>query len=132
MNKHESIELIAKCIQLRDTSFDLSREQLDLLIKDIAGYNVVSARQIARLSLGAISPSSVTRVVKKRTKTGGKLNPESLEAIREIIFEFDLGRVDWQKVLGVISSGTSPEIIVRFSGISRSTLYRKIRHGLIL
>jgi hypothetical protein len=132
MNKHESIELIAKCMRLRDKSFEMARDELIVLIKDIASYNVISARQIARLSQGAISASSVTRIVKKRTKTGGKLNPESLEAIREIIFEFDLGRVDWQKVLGVISSGTSVEVFVRLSGISRSTLYRKIRHGLVL
>lgn len=129
MNKHESIELIAKCIHLRDNAIGMQRDELIDLVKEIASYNLVSARQIAVIAGGAISSSTVVRVTKKRSKVGGKINPETLETIREVIFECDLGHTNWKKIIDIIALGTSIEVLVRLSGVSRSTLYRKLRNG---
>ncbi len=132
MNKHESVELIAKCIHLRDNAMGMHRDELHEAVREIARYNVISCRQIALLTNGAISASSCIRLTKKRSKVGGKLNPVHLEQIREVVFEVDLGRIDWSKILKIISTGTSVEVFVKLSGISRSTLYRKIRNEPLL
>lgn len=125
MNDQERLQLIALAIQLRDTSEQLSDEAFKSLLFEISKHQSLSHRQIAMLSNNRVSHSTISRYMKKSSRTGGKLNQAHLEKLRDLIFQRSLGEVDWHRVSTMLREGTSADVIARLTGVPKSTIYRK-------
>lgn len=126
MNKHDVVLAIALSIRLRDDSETAERDSLLPLVKQISDFGVFSNRQIAKIANNKIHHNIISKITKKSTKTGGAINPKSLEDIRELLFGSETGNVSWDLVEKVIKAGTSMTMISKLTGISKSTMSRKI------
>ena len=125
MRDQERLVAIALAMQLRDSADRLNDDAFRELVFELSKYELLSMRQIAMLSDNRISHSTLSRWIKKSSRNGGKLNKAHLEKLRDLILQRGLGEVDWHRVGTMVKEGTSPDIISRFTGIPRSTIYRK-------
>jgi hypothetical protein len=73
-----------------------------------------------------ISHLAIGKVTNKTSKSGGKLNPATLEMLRDLLFKFNEGRIDWDTVERVALMGTSQSMISRITGISKTQINRRI------
>lgn len=127
MNEQEKLQAISDAIKLRDNWKTLENTEALELIESLAKSGLFSIRQISQIC--ERSSSSVSRLVRRDSRTGGKLNPKHLEMMRGLIFQNDLGQVDWDRVGRIVNGGTSPYVVAKITGIPRSTIHRKVSIG---
>lgn len=132
MIPQERLFIIAKAIELRDTADSMTREVLYETIQSIGKYQLFSFRQIANITHNLVSHSTVARLTEKPQKTGGKLNPKHLEDMRDLIFQNSVGRVDWNTIRKVVSQGTSVDMVVKLTGLPKTTIHRKVADERVL
>lgn len=125
MNTQERLSAIAMAVTLRDNSAEMQQEKLLDGLQKINEFQMFSIRQIAKLS--GKSHSTISRLITKKSRSGGRLNPAHLENMRTLIFQKDLGEVDYHMIKNMIEEGTSADVIEKITGISKSTIYRKYR-----
>lgn len=125
MREQEKLLALAMSIKLRDRSDEMDLEQLKEAVKELGNFQIFSYRQISAIAKNNISHSTIGRLVVKPQRTGGKLNPQDLEKIRDIIFQRSLGVIDWDKVSSVLRNGTSADMLVKLTGIPKTTMHRK-------
>lgn len=121
----ERLYAIALAIQLRDNWRQFNEEQLRGKINELSGTGLFSLRQISQLC--GKSPSTLSRWSGRSSKTGGKFNMEDLEMYRSIIFQKDMGELDWHQVYRVLDRGTSVDFLARITGLPKSSIHRKLK-----
>ena len=126
MNKHDIVIAISKSIQLYKEAEQMDRTEILALAKEISALNVFSNRQIEKMAHNRISHLAIGKVTNKTNKAGGKLNPATLEMLRDLLFKFNEGRIDWDTVERVALMGTSQSMISRLTGISKTQINRRI------
>lgn len=126
MNKHDIVIAISKSIQLYKEAEQMERTEILALAKEISALNVFSNRQIEKMAHNRISHLAIGKVTNKTNKAGGKLNPATLEMLRDLLFKFNEGRIDWDTVETVALMGTSQSMISRLTGISKTQINRRI------
>jgi hypothetical protein len=125
LNKHDVVIAIAKSIQLYKNAETMQKAEILELAKEISALGIFSNRQIEKMAHKKITHLAIGRVTGKTSKSGGKLNPASLEMIRELIFQFNAGSIDWDLVGKVVASGTSQSLVSRLTGISKTQINRR-------
>ena len=125
MNKHDVVMAIAKSIQLYKNAETMEKPEILKLAREISELNIFSNRQIEKMAHNQITHLAIGKVTGKTTKNGGKLNPASLELIRELIFEFSDGKINWEKVGQVVRMGTSQNLVSKLTGISKTQINRR-------
>ncbi len=125
MNKHDVVMAIAKSIQLYKNAETMEKPEILKLAREISELNIFSNRQIEKMAHNRITHLAIGKVTGKTTKNGGKLNPASLELIRELIFEFSDGKINWEKVGQVVRMGTSQNLVSKLTGISKTQINRR-------
>lgn len=123
--KSDNIAAVGLAITLRENAKDMPSDKLVEGMKQLNEHQLFSIRQIANIC--STSSSSANRVLQKTSRTGGRLNPDHLTKLRTLIFQKDLGEIDYHMIRTMIKEGTSADVINKITGISRSTIYRKIR-----
>ena len=126
MNKHDIVIAISKSIQLYKDAEQMERSEILKLAQEISELNVFSNRQIEKMAHNRISHLAIGKVTNKTSKSGGKLNPATLEMLRDLLFKFNEGRIDWDTVETVALMGTSQSMISRLTGISKTQINRRI------
>lgn len=126
MNKHDIVIAVSKSIQLYKEAEQMERTEILALAKEISALNVFSNRQIEKMAHNRISHLAIGKVTNKTSKSGGKLNPATLEMLRDLLFKFNEGRIDWDMVETVALMGTSQSMISRITGISKTQINRRI------
>lgn len=110
-----------------DTVIDLYKWHNHLSVEDIEGLlsqlqdPVFSARMMEKVT--ELPMPVVLNAMDKRTKTGGRLNPETLETIRDLR-DHGFNKAD---VIWVLEKGTSQNLLARLTGISQSKISRAWR-----
>ena len=129
MNAQEMLKIISKSIEFRNSAQSLDKDALYRAVKEVGQYDLWSTRQIVSMCDKKVSHGTVAKLITKKDKRGGKLNPQHLEALREIIFQKSINKVNWGTVSEVLSSGTSVDMLVRVTGLPKTTVYRKASLG---
>lgn len=128
MNDMKRLEAINTAIWIRDNWNKIPENELQKFIEQISEYDVFSNRQIARLFNNRVNHSRVREYTKKTQKTGGSLSPESLEDIREALFSRFKNKIDYEAISRAIQKGTSQNMITRLSGVSQSSISRRLKN----
>lgn len=129
MNDTDRLEAISMAIYLRDNSETIPEDRLPSLIFDLSDYGVFSNRQIANLLNNRFNHSKIKKFTGKSQKTGGRLSPESLEDIREVLFSKNRNQIDYEAVSRAVKAGTSQSMITKLSGVSQSSISRRLTSG---
>lgn len=124
-NAQERLYAIALAIQLRDNWRSMSEEDLRGKIQELSKINLFSLRQISQLC--GKSPSTLSRWTERTSKTGGKFNADDLEMFRSIIFQKDMGELDWGQIFRILDRGTSIDFLAKITGLPKSSIHRKVK-----
>lgn len=118
---HE-LQAINEAIWVRDNAKQIDRSLLIERLQDLAEYEVFSNRQMQAICGNTISYTTIGNYTRKTSKNGGRLAPESLEDIREILFEKHNGRINYKAIERVLQTGTSQGMISKLTGVAQSTI----------
>lgn len=129
LTPQNALYFISVAIDLRDNHQSMELEEIESSVKRLAESGFMSARQISRICGNRISHPKITKIIGKKTKVGGKVNPVHLEDLRKIIFAKSEENINYTLVKGLVSGGTSQGMISRITGISQSTISRKTSDG---
>lgn len=125
MNGVNRLNAINGAIWLRDNADKISRVELVAQSQRLAEYNVFSKRQIAKIS----KTTYILKHITKGSKLGGKVNPDSLENIRDLLFlKHANSKISPQKITEVLELGTSQGMLSKLTGISQSTISRSTKN----
>lgn len=130
MNRDEALNIAAalnEAIWLRDHIDIVDREELNDAIKSLAKYGIFSSRQISAITNGRLSPSTVSLTVDKSDKTGGNLNPGTLEILRAILYSRADKNTDVLLIKAALAEGNSQGMIAKLTGVSQSMISKIAR-----
>lgn len=130
MNQHNVIMALATAIRLRDAPVASEDVNTDSLIKELAGFDIFSNRQIKKIIGPGFSERRLKQISPKHSKTGGSVNPNHLEMIRVLVFQSSTGVPNWDLVREIVQGGTSQTFLSKLTGINKSTMNRKIRESI--
>lgn len=120
------LRALNEAIWLRDHAAKLDRAKLFEVIENIGEYGIFSARQLSALTENQISHQTVTKLCGKTEKTGGKLNPKSLDEIKQCFHDRINNKVDYSLISKILGSGTSQGMLGKLTGISQAKISRGI------
>lgn len=116
-----------EAIWLRDHIESLSNEELSDCIVKLSSYEMFSSRQISAITDGRFSPSKVSGLIGKTDKTGGNLNPGTLEILRGILYSRADKRTDKRLIKTALGEGNSQGMIAKLTGVSQSLVSKIAR-----
>jgi hypothetical protein len=126
LRPQNALYFISVAIDLRDNHAVMEIEKLEASVKKLAESGFMSARQISRICGNRMSHPKITKIIDKRTKIGGQINPVHLEDLRKIIFAKSEENVNYKLVKSLVDTGTSQGMMSRITGLPQSTISRKI------
>jgi hypothetical protein len=126
MKSIDRLYAINEAIWIRDNAQAISRPVLIEKLQNLAEYDMYSNRQMAKICGNVIRHNVIAGYVNKTNKTGGRLNPASLEDLREALFSKERGRTDYSIVKKALASGTSQGMVSKLTGINQSVISRRI------
>lgn len=85
-------------------------------------WGLFSNRHIAKFT--GLSPATVNALITKPERTGGRLEPEALEPVIEVLHMRVRGEIDNAKVRTAIEAGVSVNFLAKLAGIPQRTLAR--------
>lgn len=121
------LQALNEAIWIRDNAQKIDKQSLFDAIASIGEHNIYSSRQIASFTNGALDHSSVSKIIKKKNKTGGNLNVHSLEELREVFYSRERKRTNYKLIAKIIQDGTSQGMVEKLTGVKQSTISRKIK-----
>ena len=120
------LRAVNEAIWLRDHASSIDRAKLFEVVEDIGEYNIFSARQLSSFTKNLISHQTAARLCKKTERTGGKLNPNSLEDIKQCFHDRINNTIDYRLISQILADGTSQGMIEKLTGISQTKISRGI------
>ncbi|CAB4148985.1 hypothetical protein UFOVP536_37 [uncultured Caudovirales phage] len=126
MKSIDRLYAINEAIWIRDNAQVISRNVLIEKLQNLAEYDMYSNRQMANICGNVIRHNVIAGYVNKTNKTGGRLNPASLEDLREALFSKERGRIDYASVKNALEAGTSQGMVSKLTGINQSVISRRI------
>jgi hypothetical protein len=133
MNREEELKIAAalnEAIWLRDNAENLDTAGLFKAIKLLGEYKVFSSRQISAIVNGLVAHATISNLIDKKDKTGGKLNPGTLEILRNALYTRATKPTDYKLIEEAISMGTSQGMISKLTGINQSSISRRLKNGI--
>lgn len=132
MDRTEALRVASalnEAIWLRDNIHILSRVDIEDAVKRIGEFDVFSNRQIQAITAGRISRQVVAKITGKSDKSGGSLNPGSLELLRSVLYRRAESESDFDLITQAIELGTSQRMISKLTGVSQSTISKKMKEN---
>lgn len=118
-------EALNFAIWLRDNCDKLDIEELNKQIKLISDYEMFSSRQISAIVNSRVNHGTISKMIGKTNKTGGKLNVGTLEILRNVLYSRANGKTDYSLIGEAIKEGTSQGMISKLTGVSQSSISRR-------
>jgi hypothetical protein len=123
MDRNKALHVAAalnEAIWIRDHTDSIERAQLIEAVTTLGQYAVFSSRQISAITNGKLSPTVVSSLISKTDKTGGNLNPGTLEILRGILYSRADNRTDKRLIKAALGEGNSQGMIAKLTGVSQS------------
>lgn len=121
------LRTINRAIWLRDNAAQLGRDKTLELMVELYEEGGFSSRQLSNLVNGTISHQRIARYLNKQSKSGGRLNPATLEDIKKCFEAHQNGTMDIFAIRSVVRNGTSLSMLSKLSGISKSFISRNVK-----
>lgn len=116
-----------EAIWLRDNAADLPKTELYAAVKALGAYRVFSSRQIVAITNGLVSSGIVSSLINKSDRTGGNLNPGTLDILRTVLYSRADKATDYKIISEAVSNGTSQGMVSKLTGVSQGSISKYIR-----
>ncbi len=120
-------QALNEAIWLRDNVATLDKEELLGHLKELGSLGVFSSRQLSAIVNGAVTHSTVSKIIDKNNKTGGKLNVGTLDILRSILIGRADSATDFRLIADAVGQGTSQGMVSKLTGVNQSTISKKIK-----
>lgn len=130
MDRAREMEVAAalnKAIWLRESVDKFNREQIVNHIKDIATHDVFSSRQLSAIVNGKIHHSTISKMIQKKTRTGGNLNVGTLDILRTVLYSRANESTDYSLIAKAVGMGTSQGMVSKLTGVNQGTISKRLR-----
>lgn len=124
MSTQSAVEL-ALIAWSRDRAAEGAKEQLREDAANLGATGAFSNRNIAHIT--GLDVETVGKITGKRSKTGGRFNPEALPWLWELRVDYQDGFLHLPKAQLVVDMGVSPGMVARLIGMPATTLYAALR-----
>lgn len=126
MDSIKTLEAVNLAIWIRDHSGTATKESLLASILELSSYDLFSNRQLAKICRNRISYPTIRKYTLKNNKSGGRINPNSLEEIRDILYARHNGVNNYNLIKIVLEDGTSQGMISKLTGVPQSSISKNI------
>ena len=120
------LRAINEAIWLRDNAVRIDKPELFKFVEDLGEYGIYSARQVSAIIGSQMSHQTIAKLCQKSDKTGGRLNPASLDDIKQCFHDRVNKTLNYNIIKRVIDSGTSQGMLEKLSGISQAKISKGI------
>ena len=120
-------EALNLAIWLRDNCDSMSRVKLLEEVERLGEYRIFSSRQICAIVNNNLSHSVIAKKIQKGDKTGGALNPGTLDILRNVLYSRAEDKRDIKLIQDAFGMGTSQSMIARLTGIPQSTISKELK-----
>jgi hypothetical protein len=127
VNQQDRHRLLSQAIWLRDNSESVTKTKAFELVRELDEFGAFSVRQINNIIGGKISNTTLCKYLVVKDRTGGRLNPNSLEDILQCLSDKENNCVDYRIVKRILLAGTSQNTLSRLTGINQSLISKKAR-----
>jgi hypothetical protein len=119
-------EGINYAIWVRDNVEDMKDWDIIKSVTELGDYKLFSSRQISAIVKNRISHTTVSSIIGKKDKTGGKLNVATLEILRNVLYSRSNGETNFGLITEALEAGTSQGMISKLTGVSQSSISRRL------
>lgn len=129
MRRNEELRIASamnEAIYLRDNVAELQRSEVEKGVKRLASYGVFSNRQIHAIINGALSIKVVAELTGKSDRSGGSLNPGSLDLLLSVLYSRAAQDEEYELIAQAVELGTSHHMVSKLTGIHRSTISKRL------
>lgn len=123
----EVAQALNSAIWLRDNVDHLSKSDLESAVKSLGECRVFSSRQISAIINGRMTHSTIAQLIGKTDRTGGSLNPGTLDILRNILYGRANNKTDYALIKQALDDGTSQNMVSKLTGVSQGSISRKVR-----
>jgi hypothetical protein len=122
-------QALNEAIWLRDNVTTLDKEELLSYLRHLGSLGVFSSRQLSAIVNGLVPHTTISKIIDKNDKTGGKLNVGTLDILRTILINRADSTTDFRLILEAVGQGTSQGMVSKLTGINQSTISKKVREA---
>ena len=120
-------QALNEAIWLRDNVAELDKEELLSYLRHLGSLGVFSSRQLSAIVNGLVPHTTISKMIDKNDKTGGKLNVGTLDILRTILISRADSTTDFRLILEAVGNGTSQGMVSKLTGVNQSTISKKVR-----
>lgn len=120
-------EALNLAIWLRDNCDNMSKSRLLDEVEKLGEYKLFSSRQICAIINNNLTHSTIAKTIQKGDKTGGALNPGTLDILRNVLYSRAEDKRDIKLIQDAFGMGTSQSMIARLTGIPQSTISKELK-----
>lgn len=124
----EVAQALNSAIWLRDNVDHLSKSDLEEAVKSLGELRVFSSRQLCAIINGRLTHSTISQLIGKTDRTGGSLNPGTLDILRNILYSRANKKTDFNLIKQALDGGTSQNMVSKLTGVSQGVISRKVRN----
>jgi hypothetical protein len=106
---------------------NLDRQQKVDAAVSLGEWGIFSGRHIAQFT--ALDPATVNKLISNPDRNGGRLSPEAIPTIIEIIFMRQRSEIDTKLVRKAVEQGTSVNFLAKLTGTPQRTMARWVDKG---
>jgi len=122
-------QALNEAIWLRDNVASLEKDGIIDAIVRIGKLGVFSSRQLSAITNGALPHTTVSKLITKTDKTGGKLNVGTLDILRTILISRADSSTDFNLIADAVGQGTSQGMVAKLTGVNQGTISKKMRQA---
>ncbi len=122
-------QALNEAIWLRDNVASLEKDGIIDAIIRIGKLGVFSSRQLSAITNGALPHTTVSKLITKTDKTGGKLNVGTLDILRTILISRADSSTDFNLIADAVGQGTSQGMVAKLTGVNQGTISKKMRQA---
>lgn len=122
-------QALNEAIWLRDNVTTLDKEELLSYLRHLGSLGVFSSRQLSAIVNGLVPHTTISKMIDKNDKTGGKLNVGTLDILRTILINRADSTTDFRLILEAVGQGTSQGMVSKLTGVNQSTISKKVREA---
>lgn len=122
-------QALNEAIWLRDNVTTLDKEELLSYLRHLGSLGVFSSRQLSAIVNGLVPHTTISKMIDKNDKTGGKLNVGTLDILRTILINRADSTTDFRLIIEAVGQGTSQGMVSKLTGVNQSTISKKVREA---
>lgn len=126
-NELNIAEALNFAIWLRNNCDEMDKDKIKSAVVELGAYGIFSSRQIHAIVNKNINRKAITELIGKTDRSGGALNPGTLDLLRSVLVNRATQETDYILIRDAVGSGTSQHMVSKLTGVPQSTISKIVK-----